>query len=41
VTAQKEPCVHGTCALKPVLAQNDETGHTVADELAAGQNVEG
>ena len=40
-TAQYEPCVHGVGALMPVLAQNDETGHTVATELAAGQYVVG
>ena len=40
-TAQYEPCVHKTCMLMPVLAQNEDTGHTVGEGLAIGQYVVG
>ena len=40
-TAQYEPCVHGVCIPMPALAQNDDTGQTVAAVLAAGQYVVG
>ena len=40
-TAQYEPCVHSTCMLMPVLAQNDETGQIVGAGLAIGQYVVG